>query len=132
MNKQQRVSDEIHQSGELFTKYKNLKHEYRERLAEQVLKLQEMFGKGPSKNKMMANCLETKVKPHGFHLHANGDAHIKWFSKLNYVGVNQDDEPYVKYFLVGRRKYQSVLVRNMKFIDDIAKVSDYFKITYNI
>ena len=131
MNKQDEIIQEIKENGEKYNEYLNFKDNYRTILKNQIIKLHKKLGALPARNKGLVNCMETKVKPQGLHLHSMG-YQSQWFCKLNYVGIDAKDEPYIKVFVVRKFKYENAYVKNLKFISDIAKLIDYLKITYNV
>lgn len=108
----------------------DLKNQYTERLKKQVFDLQKKLGKKPINHPRMNGYYDTKIKPHGFKF-TFGNMGQNWFSKLNYVGTNSDNEPYIKAFLVARKRYSRVYVHNLD-IFDMAKIIDYLNYIYNV
>lgn len=131
MTKEENLKQQLHKEGEYLTKVNKLLAEYRGILNNQIIKIQELLGKSPTKNKGMFGHFDTKVSHYAFHLRGY-DKYYQYYSKLNYVGTTQDGNTYVKCFVVGSRQYKNLYVKNMKHIDDLAKLIDYFKLIYNV
>jgi hypothetical protein len=117
-------------NGQALSGVWQLKNEYTERLKEQIFALQKKLGKKPINHPRMNGYHDTKIKPHGFKF-TYGTMGQNWFSKLNYVGTNFDNEPYIKAFVVGRKRYVRVLVNHLD-IFDMAKIIDYLNYMYNV
>ena len=131
MTKEENLKRQLHKEGEYLNKVNDLLVEYREILNNQIIQIQKNLGKSPNKNKGLTNHFDTKVSHYAFHLRGY-DKFYQYYSKLNYVGTTLDGNTYVKCFVVGSRQYKNLYVKNMKHIDDLAKLIDYFKLIYDV
>lgn len=129
--KQERIHRELINKGEALTEIFDVKHKFQERLEEQIAAIQKKIGSNPINHPNMQHWDETKIRPHGLKFTFGQRATGGWFSKINYVGTDFKNDPYIKAFVVKQGRYAKISVKHLD-IFDMAKIIDYLKLTYNV